>query len=521
MKIRTKMLIGFGVTLLAALSVATTALLAISTLSASMEDLLGTRIPQLKRVSDITEAVETSAFHIDEANLASDPATVQAELELTGVNRKATNENMAQLKASLATPEGRSLFQAILDKRAPYMAARDGLIKLAGEGKKAESIQAMPTVKPLRQAFLDSLKDMNGYVQGQAKQARDRTADRARMARIILVVMVLAAFAAAILVLAWIGRSLSGPLKDFQSGLERLGEGDFTVNVGSAGGDEISQMGDALNRTMAALRDALNQVKGNALLVASGSTELSAASDQMASTSNEISLSSEQQREALEQVASAMTQLAASIEQVSQHVRASRSQVERAEAAVQEGAAAGTASSKAMASIQETNARMVQAVRVIQEIASQTNLLSLNAAIEAAKAGELGKGFSVVAEEVRKLAERSGQAAREVGDLITRTNEAVQDGVGRVQDSARVLDSIRQSTQVMAGMTKEMEAAISEQSITSREVTRQLDKVSAQVTTNSAATTQMSASIQEVSRTAADLASTSEHLRDGIGQFRV
>ena len=207
--------------------------------------------------------------------------------------------------------------------------------------------------------------------------------------------------------------------------------------------------------------------------------------------------------------------------QISQHVRASRGQVERAELAVDEGAAAGGASSAAMDSIRATNARMVQAVTVIQDIARQTNLLSLNAAIEAAKAGQQGKGFSVVAEEVRKLAERSGQAAREVGDLITRTNEAVRDGVARVQDSSRVLTSIREATRVIAGMTKEMESAIGEQSLTSHEVTRQLDLVNAQVAQNSAATTQMSASIQEVNRTAGDLAHASERLRTAVDAYRV
>jgi methyl-accepting chemotaxis protein len=174
-----------------------------------------------------------------------------------------------------------------------------------------------------------------------------------------------------------------------------------------------------------------------------------------------------------------------------------------------------------MDSIRTTNTQMVQAVTVIQEIARQTNLLSLNAAIEAAKAGAQGKGFSVVAEEVRKLAERSGQAAREVAELITRTNEAVQVGVARVQDTVRMLASIRESTQVIAGMTKEMQTATAEQSKTSHEVTRQLDTVSAQVAQNSAATTQMSASIQEVNRTAGDLARASENLRTAVDAYRV
>ena len=520
MKIRTKLLLGFGVILLSAVAVACTALVAISSLRANIDHLLGIRVPQLRRIAEIDEAVASSTIHIDEAIIAGDHDTVLAELALTNVNRAATNENMAQLKTSLASDQGQALFQAVIDKRKPYMVMRDTVIGYTKDGKKTEAQQALTDLKQLRQGFLDALKDVREHIQDQAKRDGDDTVSGARTARIVLVSVVLAGLAVAIMTLLWIVRSITTPMIEFQRGVEGLGRGDFTVNV-EAGTDEFGRMGAALNRAMDSLRGAFGQLKGNALQVASGSNELSAASGQMASSSNEISLSSEQQRHALEQVASAMTELSVSIAQVSQHVRAARGQVEGAERAVDEGVAAGKASSEAMDSIHASNTQMVQAVMVIQDIARQTNLLSLNAAIEAAKAGTQGKGFSVVAEEVRKLAERSGQAAREIAGLITRTNEAVQDGVGRVQGSVRVFQSIREATQVIAGMTREMEAAISEQTRTSAEVTRQLETVNGQVAQNSAATTQMSASIQEVSHTASDLALASEQLRDAIGNYRV
>jgi methyl-accepting chemotaxis protein len=472
-------------------------------------------------VAEINEAIYTSAIHIDEALLADTTTSVHEELEQTTSNRKATNENMDKLKASLSTDREKALYQAILDKRSPYAAKRDELIKLAGDGHKAEAIQGLSALKPLRREFLSALKELHKEVQELAHQAHDQTVSEARTARTLQLVLMLAALVIALVALAWIVRGITVPLTEFQRGVDRLGQGDFTVSVNAEGRDEFGRMGTALNRAMASLRAAFGQLKDDALQVASGSTQLSAASDQMAGASLEISNASEQQRSALEQVASAMTQLSASIEQITHAVQASHAQVERAEQAVDEGTASGSASSLAMESIRTSNAQMVQAVGVIQDIARQTNLLSLNAAIEAAKAGAQGKGFSVVAEEVRKLAERSGQAAREIATLITRTNEAVADGVGRVQDSVRVLASIRATTQAIAAMTQEMETATGEQAVTSREVTRQLDKVSGQVAQNSAATTQMSATIQEVNRTATDLAKASEQLRNAVAAYRI
>jgi methyl-accepting chemotaxis protein len=426
MTIKGKLFIGFAVIIAATLAVALTALVALSSLSANIDNLLETRIPQMKRTSDIAKAIYTSGIHIDEALLAGNQETVNQELELTTTNRTVTNENMAKLKASLVTDQEKTLYQAIIDQRTPYVAKRDELVKLAAAGRKDEAIEQMATLKPLRQAFLGALEALDKQVQEQAKQAGDQTVGLARTARTVQIAMLLVALAGAVLAMLWIIRSINEPLKGFQAGLERLGKGDFTVSVNATGTDEFGQMGRTLDRTMASLRAAFGQLRGDAMQVASGSTQLSAASGQMAGASHEISRASEQQRVALEQVASAMTTLSTSIEQISQRVRASSAQVERAGQAVDEGTAAGGASSTAMDSIRATNAQMVQAVTVIQEIARQTNLLSLNAAIEAAKAGTQGKGFAVVAEEVRKLAERSGQAAREVADLITRTNEAVQ-----------------------------------------------------------------------------------------------
>ncbi len=519
MKIRTKLLLGFGVIILSTLVLAATGALAIASLSANVDNLLLRRVPQISRVSAVDMAIYSSALHIDEAMMAGDQDAANAELEQTNTNRKATNENMEMLKASVVSERGRARFQAVVDSRTPYLAVRDRLIKLTREGKPQEAMKGLPELKQVRQKYLDALTALDEHFHQRIQEAHDDTLSKARIARVVQIAAMAVALAAAVAAMVWILRSFTAPLAAFRLGVESLGRGDFTASV-RVGTDEFGRMSSSLNGAFASLRTAFGQLQGEAAQVASGSTQLSAASEQMAATSNEISSASERQRATLEQVASAMTQFSASIQQVGGNVRDCLVQVRRAEQAVVEGGTAGEASNSAMETIRATNTQMVQAVTVIQEIARQTNLLSLNAAIEAAKAGTQGKGFAVVAEEVRKLAERSGQAAREVAGLIERTNQAVGDGVTRVQDSVQVLERIRQATQVIAGMTQEMEAAIGEQGNTGQEVSRQLVNLNGQVTATSAATTQMSATIHEVSRTAHDLAQASDRLREAISRYR-
>jgi methyl-accepting chemotaxis protein len=324
MKIRSKLFVGFGAVILASVAMAVTGLAAIASLNANVDNLLLRRIPQVKDIALITEAIYSSAVHIDEAIMAPDMATANAELDVTASNRKATNEAMERLKTSLVTEEGKALFQAIIAKRTPYVALRDDLIKRVREGKQKEAHQGLPALKPLRKEFLEALKALGDHVQEQARLAHEETMGSARIARIIQAGMAAAALAVGLAAMAWIVRSFTAPLAEFQRGMDRLGHGDFTQAADAGSADEFGQMGQALNQAMASLRAAFRQLQGEAMQVASGSTELSAASDQMASASNEISGASEQQRAALDQVASALTQLSASIQQVSQNVRASR-----------------------------------------------------------------------------------------------------------------------------------------------------------------------------------------------------
>ncbi|MBP1625806.1 MAG: chemotaxis protein [Holophagaceae bacterium] len=316
-------------------------------------------------------------------------------------------------------------------------------------------------------------------------------------------------------------QGILGPIKTFRKTLEEVAQGNLQAEAPVESRDELGQMAETLNTMVVQLRHLLTGVKQGVEGVASGAAELSASAEEMSATTSEIARSTENQQGAAEGMAAAVAELSASIDEVSRAAQTSLEQLEKALAATQRGDAAGGATQEAMRGVTETAGRIASAVTVITEIANQTNLLSLNAAIEAAKAGEHGKGFAVVAEEVRKLAERSGGSAKEIAQHIQEARSAVSTGEGRVMDTVALLRQIRESLEQFALHTRQAAAAMAEQSNAGGEVARQVDQTVQEAVAVASAATQMSATTSEVARTAADLAQLAEGLQAQVARFRV
>jgi len=174
----------------------------------------------------------------------------------------------------------------------------------------------------------------------------------------------------------------------------------------------------------------------------------------------------------------------------------------------------------AMAAIQESSEMVNRITGVIQDIARQTNLLSLNAAIEAAKASQHGKGFAVVAEEVRKLSERSAQAARDITAQTGDSRERVSLGATAAAEAAGCLDVIGANIHDSASLTKAIAEAMEAQGRASREVVKAVDVTSGMAERNASATIELAASMEETTRTTEALASLATQLKGLVARFR-
>jgi methyl-accepting chemotaxis protein len=323
-------------------------------------------------------------------------------------------------------------------------------------------------------------------------------------------------------ILALVAQGFTGRLvRPLLALVDGLRTSDLTRTLAVTTGDEVGEAAGAFNAYNTQLRNRILDVSGFSQRVAAGSTQLAVSAEEMSRTVEDIARESGTLEAAGGQVARAMDELSESAGKVAATARENEEASRGVRTEVERSSLAGAKAMEGMEAIQEVTGRMVAAVTVIQEIAHQTNLLSLNAAIEAAKAGVHGKGFAVVAEEVRKLADRSRTATVDIQAMIEQTREAVTQGVGHVRATHETLEAILGDIRDMTeGMARVRDLA-TRQADTSRQVTVRMGDTSQILIRNAAATQELTATVQEITRTSDDLAQVAEGLQSLVAQFRV
>ncbi len=254
----------------------------------------------------------------------------------------------------------------------------------------------------------------------------------------------------------WAG-TVATALGEVMGMMSALAQGDLSKRIGGQYQGDLARLKEDCNSTAVKLADTVGQT-------ANGVEAIRSATQQLAGGSQDLSSRTEEQVASLEEMASAIRQLSTTIKQSAENAQQASTLALDARKSAEGGGGIATDAVAAMGRIEESSRRIGEIVGMIDEIAFQTNLLALNAAVEAARAGDAGRGFAVVASEVRALAQRSGQASKEIKSLISSSGEHVRRGVELVNKAGTSLSDIVGGVKRVADIVAEIAAANQEQS---------------------------------------------------------
>ena len=384
--------------------------------------------------------------------------------------------------------------------------------------------------------FRGQITTFIGREQELMDQRKESAVQSAHEAEIEVLVGAAVAIVIGVLSSIILTRTIVGPIRKMVTRLKDIaeGEGDLTQRVDQDRKDELGDLAKWFNAFVGKVHDVVAEVGGV-------TREVAAAATQIAASSEEMSQGMTDQNQQIFQISSAIEQMGTSVVEVARKSgEAANNALESGQVAKEGGEvveqtiegmrAISDAVSAGAASVAELGKRGEQIgkiIDVINDIADQTNLLALNAAIEAARAGEHGRGFAVVADEVRKLADRTTKATDEIGDSIkaiqNETGEAVQrmnagtdqvaSGVTSATQAGESLKKIVTSAQDVAGMIQSIAASAEQQSTASEEVSRNVESVSA-------VSRQASEGSQQAASAAAQLSTKAEQLQRLVGTFK-
>jgi methyl-accepting chemotaxis protein len=309
------------------------------------------------------------------------------------------------------------------------------------------------------------------------------------------------------LVFARLVRRWFEPLRQVRDAMVAVanGSGDLTTRVAVIRHDEVGQIARAFNDFTASLRGILHEVE-------QASSEVRTAAHEIATGNADLSSRTESQASSIQQSASSLQQLHSSTRANAESAREASRIAHDAAALAAEGGTKVHEVIETMGSITASSKRIGEIIGVIDSIAFQTNILALNAAVEAARAGEQGRGFAVVASEVRTLAQRSGEAARDIRQLIQKSTEDVETGAARVDDAGRTISRVVESVRSVSSLMARIVEATQQQ-------TGGIGQVNDAVNQIDQMTSQNAALVEQASAAATSLSDQSSRLVEAVGRF--
>ncbi|MBB3242125.1 methyl-accepting chemotaxis protein [Pseudomonas sp. Tn43] len=527
LKIAPRAFLGFAFIALLVIVLGVFAVNRMSIIRQASVDMETTQLPSIGFLGNVTENVLRLRILSFRVLVNRDPAALQEAQTRIGVLVDKVRTSQTSYAALPASPEEAALYKTFATTLDNYMQAQSQMLELSRQNKLEEMRALINTrIKEGTDQMGEQLNKLVALNAADAKAASAKAGEHYSEAFIGIVTVAVMASLLTVL-LAWLlTRSILTPLNRAVLAAETIAGGNLSKVIEVDGNDEPARLLGALSAMQSNLRKTIEQIAGSA-------TQLGAAAEELSTVTQEASRGLQQQNNEIEQAATAVNEMTAAVEEVARNAVSTSEASNQSTQAAREGRDRVVETVDAIQTMThdvQNTALMIEGLAtqgrdigkvldVIRAIAEQTNLLALNAAIEAARAGEAGRGFAVVADEVRALAHRTAQSTQEIEKMVAGIQNGTGEAVSSMQQSNQrtqstlemaraagiALEQITQSIQLINERNLVIASASEQQAQVSREVDRNLVNIRDLATQSAAGANQTSAATHELSRLAVDL----------------
>lgn len=527
MTIRSRLMFAFVFLGLLLLALGALNLASMSNLRQVTVDIEKNTIPSLEYIGELRNEVSlirVAGLRYILASNAEERAQERAALTHVLGEFKQTQQDYQPF---ISLPGERENYEELIAHINEYVVGVNKVFDLVDQGQNEQAqvflVQQMSSVVTDMNNNMDTLAEINKKF---ATELSAHSADEFSTIQFQTIATIVFAIVIAAIMASFITKSITHPLQDAVNVASKVANNDLTTRIEHSGNDELTILMQAVEQMQLNLRETITQVNYSA-------SQLAAAAEQLNSVTDSNALGIQRQNDEIQQAAAAVTEMSSAIDEVAKTavstsessasaaagVNQGRNQVQQTVKAIQDINADIEKSSNAVQLLAQKSNDVGSVLEVIRGIAEQTNLLALNAAIEAARAGEAGRGFAVVADEVRALAARTQASTKEIDSMIQTMRSGATVAVSAMHESAEqaaqalnvakladtALETISTQVNRINDSNMIIASASEEQSKVAREVDRNIVNISDISTQSAAGANQTSASVHELARLAAQL----------------